>query len=212
MKPGGRRSGIINPYVEAGEIPRALPAVSDFSTGTWPEAYWRRTNFGQPWVFRGSGAQIIRDVRTELGISADGSRLWTPAVGEAIWGRLGALGVQPAARPSAVITSGAPVPAEWLRWALWLTYDGHNPLSETQLPRAVRLPIAGVALPAADGHFVTQVQLNTADLPTDPFRTVQLEPIDVDGAPPVKKKSSAAKWLLGLAALGILASGSKGGD
>lgn len=205
-----RQAGVVNPFVEAGEAPRSLPETSDFTGGAWPAAYWRRRWAGTPWVFRASGSRVILDVRTELGMGADGRRIWTPAVMDAVWQRVTATGIT-ATRPSARIENGARVPLDWLRLALWITYDAHNPLSETELPLRVLSPMAGVELPAPDDHAVTQVQLNTSDLAVDPFRRVYTAPEErVEGKSPRRTSSGKGKWLLGGIAALLLLGGGKG--
>lgn len=207
-----KSAGVVNPYVEGGEPPRSLPTTSNFTTGHWPDAYWRRQWDGTPYVFRASGSRVVMDVRSELGMGASGGRLWTPAVIDAVWNRVTSIAAS-TPRPSASVESGVRLPLDWLRLALWVTYDAHNPISETQMPRSVLAPMVGEELPASDGHAVTQVALNTADLATDPFRRVYVAPVErVGGGSGTSRKSRIFKigLVLGVAAL-VLGGGKSDG-
>lgn len=201
-----KRAGFILVVSDAGEVPRSLPAVSDFTTGVWGSAYWRGRSDGASWVYRASGSQVLLDVRTELGLGADSRRIWTPAVATALLARLRTAGVSVVGLPP--VTTGVVLPFEVLRLALWLTYDGSNPVGAFQLPFIAHLPVVGAELPVSDGRRTTMIRLDPSDLAVDPFTRGTVDPIDV--ATSRRRKRGRGVFVMAALAAAVLLS-PKGG-
>lgn len=205
----GRGAGTIAASA-ASDRPATLPAGADFASGVYGSAFWRHGRL----LYRSSGTTVIRDVRMDLprDLALTGAAMWTPAVLEAVWMKAASLGQT---RPTAAIVAGQPLPREWLRLALWLTYDGRSPLVETELPVDVRLPVLGVELGANTGlDQTTSIELATSDLARDPFVVGAGGPGGGGGGGARRPASSSntAKWVLGaLAAYLLLGKGRSDG-
>lgn len=133
---------------ELGAAP-TFPAVASFATAVYGEAFWlvRARDTGPGELFVSSGAQVLRDLRGELGITTGDASTWTAGVLNTLGDRLEAARVSvtlPRVEPGGEIT------AEWLRPALWFTYSREQGAAmRVELPRAVELPRLGQVLGAS---------------------------------------------------------------
>lgn len=135
-----RSAGVFQPPEAPG--PNSLPASADFADSQARTAFWM---IGDT-LFRSSGARVLRDARTDLGITA-GDQAWTEGMLSAIRDRARTRGVSAPAMPA----SGAQLSREWLRLVLWVVYsDGSQPLSAVKLPAALRVPNVNQVLPGGE--------------------------------------------------------------
>lgn len=174
-----RSAGVFVPPESPG--PSSLPASADFADSEARTAFWM---IGSS-LFRSSGARVLRDARTDLGVTT-GDQAWTEGLLSIIRERASTRGVQAPAVPS----SGAQLSREWLQLVLWVVYsDGSQPLSAVRLPATLRVPNVNQVIAGSEGlGTVVTSGFNPALLAQNPFVS-RVAGFDVTGNPPPRSSS-----------------------
>lgn len=197
---GGRSAGVIA-TAPLDPAPTFLLPFADFGTGEMQSAFWR----AGPVVFLSSGSVVLRDLLRELALPAGNA--WTMAVCEAVKTAAIARGLPP---PSSPVRAGAALPREYLGLALQVAYSaGPVGTAAYELPRTVRLPVLGAALPSvAAGDVTLRTTMDTSRLATDPFRVARAG-VENTGGGSSGSSGSSMKWLLAAAAAFLLLRGGR---
>lgn len=163
-------------YQTGSTAPTSLPSESDFSrSGTSPLAAYF---LAEATLVTGSAAQVLRDIREELGVTG-GERIYSVGLLERAAVRAAEFNAAfPAEQralvpPIPAVTAGVTVvPVAWMRILLWVTYCADMRVDFLRLPTHWVMPVFGDVYPSTTGYVTAFRDFNERDLRLNPFQYV----------------------------------------